>query len=350
MEGEGSVESDSSDSLLSKAIAASGVAPEQAAAAPIVAAAAPIVVARKDWRKRMKQVSLRKRGVREGVLKSVSARLGRVVKPRLTADRKRQGRDAGAHKPKHGSFKAELVRELAFGGVDDSTLIAGMKRCEIQSVACGLHNKCGRRARAPVLDMLSRKVENDLKAEAAKAHREGGGDFAAPRAWHAKKICWDETAMEFHCPLDVVKAACPGLAFEPRKIEVPVKHRRPREVAAVAASSARDGALSAPMEPETQQVDANARPVYVVQVMQVGGSIQVGDRDAEYINRPSICESTTAQHLHKTLEPWVRADVLTSAQRDGDHCFGHVWRQSRGKQTRDHTSGVCNPGCKYTAA
>ena len=102
---------------------------------------------------------------------------------------------------------------------------------------------------------------------------------------------------------------------------MPVKHRRPREVAAVAASSARDGAPAAPMEPETQQVDANARPVYVVQVMQAGGCIKVGDRDAEYINRPSICESTTAQHLHKTLEPWVRADVLTSAQRDGDHSF-----------------------------
>ena len=125
----------------------------------------------------------------------------------------------------------------------------------------------------------------------------------------------------FFCSLDVVKAACPGLAFEPRKLEVPVTHRRPREVAAVAASSARDGAPAAPMEPETQQVDANARPVYVVQVMQVGGCIKVGDRDAEYINRPSICESTTAQHLHRTLEPWVRADVLTSAQRDGDHSF-----------------------------
>ena len=215
MEGEGSVESDSFDSLVSKAIAASGVAPEQAAAAPIVEQQN---LARKHWRKRMKQVSLRKRGVREGVLKSVSARLGRVVKPRLTVDRKRQGRDAGAHKPKHGSFKAELVRELAFGGVDDSTLIAGMKRCEVQSVACGLHNKSGRRARALVLDMLSRKVENDVKAEAEKAHREGGGDFAAPRAWHAQKISWDETAMKFYCSLDVVKAACPGLAFEPRKI------------------------------------------------------------------------------------------------------------------------------------
>ena len=185
MEGEGSVESDSSDSPLSKAIAASGVAPEQAAAASIVApgqaAAAPIGRSGKNWRIKQRQVSLRKRDVREGVLKSVSARLGRVVKPRLTADRKRQGRDAG-RVVKHGSFKAELVRELAFGGVDDSTLIAGMKRCDIQSLACGLSYKSGRRARALVLDMLSRKVENDVKAEAEKAHREGGGDVAAPRA------------------------------------------------------------------------------------------------------------------------------------------------------------------------
>ena len=69
MEGEGSVESDSSDSPLSKAIAASGVAPEQAAAAPIVepgqAAAAPIGRSRKNWRIKERQVSLRKRDVRE---------------------------------------------------------------------------------------------------------------------------------------------------------------------------------------------------------------------------------------------------------------------------------------------
>ena len=125
MEGEGSVESDSSDSRFSKAIAASVVALEQAAAAPTVEQQN---LARKHWRKRMKQVSLRKRGVREGVLKLVSARLGRVVKPRLTADQKRKGRDDGVYNPKHGSFKPELVRELAFGGDDDSTLIAGMRR------------------------------------------------------------------------------------------------------------------------------------------------------------------------------------------------------------------------------
>ena len=46
MEGEGTVESDSSDSRLSKAIAASVVAPEQAAAAPIVEQQN---LARKHW-------------------------------------------------------------------------------------------------------------------------------------------------------------------------------------------------------------------------------------------------------------------------------------------------------------
>ena len=306
---------------------------------------------------RQQKVSKRKHTARDGVLQSVSARLGREVKPR-----KRKGSGHDEFAAKHGSFKPELIRELSFGGSgggDESSSIAAVKRCDLQSVACGVHVKTGRRARSLALNVLSDKVEKMLKVEAEKCRIAGGGDVAAPRQWHAQKLSWDETSMRFYCPMDIVKTVCPGLSFEPRKMTVPVRKARRTEDASaaassaadvapagvapssVAASSAADVAPAAPAEPQTRQVQANAKPAYVVQVMQAGGCIKIGDNiDAEYINRPSVCESTSAEHLYKAnpcatntktkqqkqnkqkaLEPWVRSDALTAAKRDGDHAF-----------------------------
>ena len=310
-----------SDSPLSRAIAVSAAPGAACVAADAGPPGLRLPYRGLHWKRRQKKVSKRKHAARDGVLQSVSARLGREVKPQLVADRKRKGSGHDEFAAKHGSFKPELVRELSFGGSgggDESSSIAAVKRCDLQSVACGVHVKTGRRARSLALNVLSDKVENMLKVEAEKCRIAGGGDVAAPRQWHAQKLSWDETSMRFYCPMDIVKTVCPGLSFEPRKMTVPVRKARRTEDASaaassaadvapagvapssVAASSAADVAPAAPAEPQTRQVQANAKPAYVVQVMQAGGCIKIGDNiDAEYINRPSVCESTSAEHLYK---------------------------------------------------
>ena len=305
---------------------------------------APPPATKLHWRKRKQIRQDRKSAASKATLRQISQRLGRHFKTRLGAARPAAA-DASAqghtpYTPKLGSYTTELLQELTFGRPDDAKLVGTFPSMKEQAASCGASKESAGRARSLTLDALSDKAEDTITEKKVSLSKRA---INKDRESSGHKFSWDESALRFYCPLEVVKSVCPGLEFTPRKLESKKKRRTDHVVGATSSSpgpgaagvdTAASGVVGAPApsdatgvtgpssSPQPGEVVVRDKPVYVVQVMQCGGAMKLGDElDAEYVIRPTLVESTSAEHLWEGIEPWTRTDMLEASSQPGDAPF-----------------------------
>ena len=300
------MESDSSESVLTRALRegqglGAQAAPDGAQVAQVAPADLNAAVGRR-WKSKQAASRTRKARVCSDALQGIADRLGnerRTATQTETADNDGHVRQGFVRKIKAGSFTKKKMIEMALPQISRE---APSSRLSLPNAighagACGVRLKSIRRARELALNAITDQTECKL-SQLAEASR-NGMFMQEPEAF---KISWDETALRFYCDPAQLKTLCESLAIEPRRIDVRWRPNPSRPASADAADE------------QTKTVrTGRTKPSYIVQVMQTSGHVRLGRRSGEYIIRPTLVSSVSANDLYCGIRPWMRSDLFSKS-------------------------------------